>query len=132
VRPRLVATGVAAVVLLCACAGTVVESEPTPAAGPATTLPIEGTTEELLAEMVLEMSRLSAEIGAPGDEDARLARIEALWAVARSDIEATEPQLTGSIEATVDLARSAVNRNRPADGDKAALLLGTLLTASFP
>ncbi len=94
---------------------------------PTTTLPIEGTTSELLAEMSAQMSELSAQIGDPGDEKATFARIETVWAVARPDVEATNPELVNGIDTTVDMARTAVVRIRPADGDKALQLLTDLV-----
>jgi hypothetical protein len=94
---------------------------------PTTTLPIVGSTAELLAEMSEQMSQLSAQIGDTGDEKATLQRIEAIWLVARSDVEATQPELVGGIDTTVDMARTAVVRIRPADGDKAFQLLTGLV-----
>ena len=92
-----------------------------------TTLPITGTTAELLDEMSTEMSRLSSEISAPGDERATLDRIERVWVVARPDVESTRPELVVGIDTTVDMARVAVTRVRPADGDKAVQILTDLV-----
>jgi hypothetical protein len=94
---------------------------------PTTTLPIVGTTAELLAEISAQMSQLSAQIGDRGDERATLERIEEVWAIARPDVESTRPELVGGIETTIDMARTAVVRIRPADGDKATQLLNDLV-----
>jgi len=94
---------------------------------PTTTLAITGTTAELLAEMSAEMSRLSSEISASGDERATLDRIERVWVVARPDVESTRPELVVGIDTTVDMARTAVTRIRPADGDKALQILTDLV-----
>jgi hypothetical protein len=94
---------------------------------PTTTLPIVGSTSELLAEMSAQMSQLSAQIGAAGDEKATLKRIDAIWVIARPDVESTRPELVGGIDTTVDMARTAVVRIRPADGDKAFQLLTDLV-----
>jgi hypothetical protein len=94
---------------------------------PTTTLPISGTTAELLAEMSTEMGRLSSEISAPGDEQATLDRIQRVWVIARPDVESTRPELVGGIDTTVDMARTAVTRIRPADGDKALQILTDLV-----
>ncbi len=94
---------------------------------PTTTLPITGTTAELLAEMSAEMSRLSSEISAPGDERATLDRIERVWVVARPDVESTRPELVVGIDTSVDMARIAVTRVRPADGDKALQIFTDLV-----
>jgi hypothetical protein len=63
--------------LIASCADTVVEVESDDGdvnvggsfeTVPTTTLPIAGTTAELLAEMSAQMSQLSSQIGEPGDE----------------------------------------------------------------
>ncbi len=122
--------------LLTACADTVVQVESDSGeinvggsfeTVPTTTLPIDGTTTELLAEMSTQMSQLSSQISASGDEKATLQRIESVWDVARSDVESTNPELVSGIDTTVDMARIAVVRVRPADGDKAFQLLTDLV-----
>ena len=77
--------------------------------------------------MSAEMSQLSAQIGDAGDEKATLKRIDAIWVIARPDVESTRPELVGGIDTTVDMARTAVVRIRPADGDKAFQLLTDLV-----
>ncbi len=122
--------------LVVSCADTVVEVESDSGeinvdgsfeTVPTTTLPIVGSTGELLTEMSTEMSRLSSEIGDPGDEKATLARIQSIWDIARPDVESTRPELVNGIDTTVDMARTAVVRIRPADGDKALKLLNDLV-----
>lgn len=133
--PRVVAVAMAGV-LAASCAETVVQVESDSGevnvggsfeTVPTTTLPIAGTTAELLSEMASEMSRLSSEISAPGDERATLTRIETIWDSIRTDIEASQPELLGGIDTTVDMARTAVTRVRPADADKALQLLNGLI-----
>lgn len=135
-RPLRLAAIALAVVTVSSCAETVVEVESDDGAVnvdgsfetvPTTTLPIVGSTSELLAEMSAQMSQLSAQIGDAGDEKATLQRIDAIWVVARPDVEATRPELVGGIDTTVDMARTAVVRIRPADGDKAFQLLTDLV-----
>jgi hypothetical protein len=127
-----------AALALSACASTVVEVdssspvERTDANGsvetvPTTTMPIVGTTAELLAEMAADMSGLSAQIADKGDEQATFRRIAAIWAVAQPDVEATRRDLAGGIQTTVDMARNAVARIRPADADKAFQILTNLV-----
>lgn len=96
---------------------------------PATTIPIEGSAADLLPEIGIDMSRLSAEIADDGDEDATIARIEGSWAAIKAEVESTHPELVNSIQATVEMARTAVDRNRPADADKAFSLLNDLVDA---
>lgn len=132
---RLLALAVTGV-LVASCADTVVEVESDSGeinvdgsfeTVPTTTLPIIGSTGELLTEMSTEMSRLSSEIGDPGDEKATLARIKSIWDIARPDVESTRPELVNGIDTTVDMATTAVVRIRPADGDKALKLLDDLV-----
>ncbi len=99
------------------------------ASTPETTIPIEGSAADLLPEIGIDMSRLSAAINGDGDEDATLARIEGNWAAIQAEVQTTHPELVNSIQATVDMARTAVEANRPADADKAFSLLNTLVDA---
>ncbi len=94
---------------------------------PTTTLAIEGSAADLLSEIGTDMSRLSAEIADDGDEDATIARIEGGWAAIQDEVEATKPELVNGIQATIDMARTAVDSNRPADADKAFSLLTDLV-----
>ena len=94
---------------------------------PATTPAVVGTANELLPEMATEMSRLSAQIAAEGGEEATLARIEEIWIVIRPEVEGDQPGLVVAIDTTVDMARTAVVRIRPADADKAFQLLTDLV-----
>ena len=135
-RPLRIAAVALAVVAVSSCAETVVQVESDDGevnvdgsfeTVPTTTLPIVGSTSELLAEMSAQMSQLSAQIGDAGDEKATLQRIDAIWVIARPDVESTRPELVGGIDTTVDMARTAVVRIRPADGDKAFQLLTDLV-----
>ena len=135
-RPLRLAAIALAVVTVSSCAETVVDVESDDGevnvdgsfeTVPTTTLPIVGSTSELLAEMSAQMSQLSAQIGDAGDEKATLQRIDAIWVIARPDVESTRPELVGGIDTTVDMARTAVVRIRPADGDKAFQLLTDLV-----
>ena len=131
--PALV-IAVAAAVAVSACAETVVEVDdalaPADSSGetvPSTTLPIAGSAAELLPELATEMSQLSAQIAGDGDERAALLRIEQTWDVARSEVDEQRPDLAGGIQTTVDMARTAVIRIRPADADKAFQILSDLV-----
>ena len=88
---------------------------------PTTSIVFSGTALELLPQMGVEMSRLSSQIAEDGDEDkATLARIIAIWAAARARGRSDRPgPASTSFQTTVDMATSAVERNRPADADKA-------------
>ncbi len=130
--------------LLVACSTTIDEGAST--AGPAlgatssTALTVPtGTTEELLAQLLTAMSGLSTLIGpavGPGadsgprpDKQQRLVEIEALWSAARPEVESVDALVARQIDALVAMSRVAVERNRPADADKAARFLHDVLAA---
>ena len=96
---------------------------------PTTTIAVDGSPADLLPEIGVDMSRLSAQIADDGDEDATIARIEANWAAISPEVESTNPELVNNIQVTIDMARTAVDRNRPADADKAFSLLTDLIDA---
>jgi hypothetical protein len=70
---------------------------------------------------------LSSQISGVGDERVSLSRIDGIWAVIQQQIQTQRPDLFDGMQTTIDLATSAVERNRPADADKAARLLGDLV-----
>jgi ABC-type Fe3+-hydroxamate transport system substrate-binding protein len=94
---------------------------------PQTTAPVSGSAAELLPEIATEMSRLGSLIADGGDDDAALARIEAVWDSIRPEIDSTRPELVNGIGTTVDMARVAVERKQPADADKAFSILTDLV-----
>ena len=63
--------------------------------------------------------------------DAAAARIEQLWAALRADVESTAPDLVPDFEFVLRRCRSAVDRHRPADADRAYKNLD-LLVAAYP
>jgi hypothetical protein len=135
VRQPIVAVLAALVVALTACATTVDESESSlQVAGdtvastiPSATLPISGTAVELLPEIAAELGQLNGQIAAEGDQKATLARIEAIWLVAKPEVEQQRPDLVGVMQTAIDMARNAVVRTRPADADKAYKILTDLI-----
>ena len=143
-KPRSFRAGVVGVglLVLAACATTVddpqlADENPIPISGgvvvddssPPVTVPIAGSATELLPEMAIEMSRLSALIIDEGDAEAALERIVATWAAIRPEVKEQRPGLVNGINATVELAETAVVRTRPADADKAFSLLTDLVDA---
>ncbi|MDX2379989.1 MAG: hypothetical protein QNM02_09565 [Acidimicrobiia bacterium] len=126
--------------VLVGCATTVIEDEPATgenlpiesgtiidADAPEITAPIAGSAAELLPEMATEMSRLGSQIAENDGDDATFARIEELWAAVRPEVEGSRPELLGGLETTVAMSRTAIERNRPADADKAFRLLTDLV-----
>ena len=100
-------------------------------ATPTTTEIVVGSASDLLPEISTDMSRLGAEIGGDGDEDATIARIELMWASVRDEVTSTHPELVNGISAAVEMARVGVDANRPADADKAFSLLTDLIDRYF-
>ena len=94
---------------------------------PATTIALTGSATVLLPEMSIEMSRLGSRVAEGGDDHATLARIEQIWERIRPEIERDRPELLNGLGATIVMARTAVERTRPADADKAFSLLTDLV-----
>ena len=131
VRSAAVVFGV--VITLSSCAPTTYETSSTTAAVvAATTLP-SGPASELLPRLSATMLSLSSYIGpnssgtTASGKEAVLAEIEALWNAAETEVIALSPESAESIGRMVDLARAAVERNRPADADQAAKFAGTVI-----
>ena len=87
------------------------------------TLAVEGSATELLPDIGVDMSRLSSEISDDGDEDETIDRIQKNWAAIENEVREDRPDLVDGIQTTIDMAQTAVDRNRPADADKAFSLL---------
>jgi len=117
------------VVALSACGATTYDdSRVTTSAAPTTTTLPTGTTAELLQRLADELDGLSTLIGPRADNEtvpdgnkrARLAEITAVWAVVEPEMTSDDPDGAETIGRMIDLATLAVERNRPADADKAA------------
>ncbi|MBU3688728.1 MAG: hypothetical protein B7C54_12595 [Acidimicrobiales bacterium mtb01] len=88
----------------------------------------QGSAAELLPRLADEMAILSSRIGPRPDNVAKpdgtkidqLTVIEAIWTAAVNEVEANDPDAAETLARMVAQARTAVERNRPADADKAA------------
>ena len=89
-----------------------------------------GTTAELLRAIAAEVGSLSEKLIDNDGQGAALERIQAQWEAVRPTIETDHPELLGGFVATMDQVERAVDRRRPADADKAARSLGTLIDAA--
>ncbi len=94
---------------------------------PTSTIALTGSAADLLPEMSIEMSRLGSQVAEGDGDDATLARIEQIWERIRPEIERDRPELLNGLGATIDMARTSVERTRPADADKAFSLLTDLV-----
>lgn len=124
---------IAAVTLLAGCSTTYDESlatSETVATTTSSSLPV-GATTDLLSRMLDEVRGLSAKVAADEGDDAAAARIEQLWEAVRDDVTATAPDMVADFEFVLRRCRSAVDRHRPADADRAFKNLD-LLVAAYP
>ena len=99
---------------------------------PTTTRP-SGSVDELLRRLVSAMGDLSTYIGpdrsgrTPAGKSEQLALIEALWSAVETEVTSDDSAVADSLGRMVELARTAVERNRPADADKAARFAGQVV-----
>ena len=112
---------------LAACGTTYVDSSvTTPSSVAATTLPAvpaDTPLPELFTQLDDLMRRLDEQIVEAKGDQAALARIEAVWAVAEQQIRENDPDDLFPFEQAITLVRSGVERRRPADASKGYKLL---------
>lgn len=117
------ALALATVLTTGACGTTYVDdSAGTTAAGASTTLaPVRPGTplDELFDEITALTADLHEQISADQGQADTWARIEDVWAEAERQIRERDPDDLFNFQQAIDLARVAVERRRPADGDKA-------------
>lgn len=126
-RLSMVPLVLAAGALLSSCGATVYDESlaASTTMAPTTTEPV-GTTDELLTRLSTEMNALSSLIGpdqsgkTPAGRKEQIALIESIWRAVEDSILTTDPAAADSLARMVALAQTAVERNRPADADKAA------------
>jgi hypothetical protein len=80
-------------------------------------LPLDGTLHELLPAILSNWRGLDQRV-IDGQASEPLARIETAWAAAEPLVRADHPTSLFGMQQAVDLARSAVERRRPADASK--------------
>ena len=119
------AAALVAVLTLGACGTTYVDTGVTvPDTSPdttTTTLPAisrDASLAELFAEIELRMSDLDARIIDERGHVETLRRIDDLWIAAERQIRAANPNDVFNFEQAIELARSGVERRRPADASK--------------
>ena len=118
------AAALVAVLTLGACGTTYVDTTVTtiPEGGTTTTTlpPIDPHTpvDQLLVEIETLMINLDERIIETDGHVVTLARIDELWYVAEVQIREVDPGDVFNFAQAIDLARSAVERNRPADASK--------------
>lgn len=119
------AIALVAVLTLGACGTTYVDTRITvPDTSPdatSTTLPAvapDAPLADLLAEIELRMSDLDERIIDERGHVTTLQRIDELWTLAERQIRDADPNDVFNFEQAVELARSGVERRRPADASK--------------
>jgi len=123
------------VLTLGACGTTYVDSDITvPDTSPSatTTLPPvdpDAPLDDLFAEIELLMSDLDERIIDERGHVETFARIEELWTVAERQIRAADPNDVFNFEQAIELARSGVERRRPADASKGYKILVDVVDA---
>jgi hypothetical protein len=117
------------VLTLASCGDTYVDTSATtaPSTAAAPPAPVAAGTPlpELFGELDDLMRRLDELIVEDDGDDAALARIEEVWAVAEQQIRERDPDDLYPFEQAITLARSGVERRRPADASKGYKLLVT-------
>lgn len=118
------------------CATTIVDVAPTstsPETTVAATVP-SGSDDELMGLLGESMGRIADALGDRDRSAARsaLADAEAAWRALEPRLLARSAQLEEDAQRLVDLAATAVERNRPADADKAMRFLALLRESLGP
>lgn len=124
------AVALAAVLTLGACGTTYVDTDGTvPETSPgATATTVQGVDpeapiDELLADLEHLMSDLDERIIDDRAQVETLRRIDDVWTVAERRIRAADPDDVFNFEQAIELARSGVERRRPADASKGYKIL---------
>lgn len=110
---------------LSACATTIIDTAPTTTLVAPTTVVPSGTAEELfplLQRTIAEMSKAISDSNG-GVAKTKLAEVREIWKVLQPQITERGDQFVQDLQRIIDLAVSSVERNRPADADKALRFL---------
>jgi uncharacterized protein YceK len=130
-----VASLVSVTSLLSGCATTINESAPTTLADNVVTETTTATidqqlsTEELLGQMLITINALS-EAMQKSDRETATKKVDQILLInnaVRPKILTLSDQLTADFDRVVTLAKSSVERNRPADADKALRFLPLII-----
>jgi hypothetical protein len=129
IRGALVA---AAILMLTACGTTTVDQSIAASAdtGVTTTLPpirSDASLVVLVGDLADSMRHLDEQVIEGDIDDATLARIEEIWVVAEPLARGHSTDMEFGLEQSVDLARTAVERRRPADASKGYKIVAALL-----
>ena len=114
---------------LASCATTIVDTSPTTTVAATTTTIPSGSTTELITELQDRIDQLSRATFAQDKAKAKsiLADIEAVWIALEPKASSEGEQFVADLTRIIELARTSVMRNRPAEADKAARFLQLLV-----
>ena len=118
-----------ATLALSACATTIIDTAPTTTLVAPTTVVPSGTAEELfplLQRTIAEMSKAISDSNG-GFAKTKLAEVREIWKVLQPQITERGDQFVQDLQRIIDLAASSVERNRPADADKALRFLSLVI-----
>lgn len=117
---------------MASCATTVIDTVATTVVASPTTIP-SGSVRQLFDRLVSEVTNLGSAMNKADNAGAKqhLANIEAIWIAMQPLAAALGDQTLEDLQRMIDLAHTAVVRNRPADGDKALKFL-LLIDGSIP
>lgn len=125
---------VSLIVIASSCATTINQSAVTTVASSSesttqVTINNQLTTDELLNKLLLAVEDLSKTMQKTERRQVsqQLARVLSLSAVISPKISATSEQLAADFDRIINLTKSAVERNRPADADKALRFLPLII-----
>jgi hypothetical protein len=120
---------VAAMCSLAACSTTIVDTAPTSTLISPTTVVPTGTATELFAQLHTAIGEMSKAISESNGEmsKTKLAEVQEIWKVLQPQIADRGDQFMQDIQRIIDLAASSVERNRPADADKALRFLSLVI-----
>jgi hypothetical protein len=126
----------AAFVVVAACGETIDLRNESPAGATETadapelqTPPTNGTPGELLTGLVDAWRGLDQRVVDGDDTAEALQRIETYWRLAEPQVRSERPELLFGFEQAISLARSSVERRRPADASKGYKLAADLTNA---
>jgi hypothetical protein len=114
---------------LAACSTTIVDTAPTSTLVAPTTVVPTGTATELFTQLHTAIGEMSKAISdSNGDmSKTKLAEIREIWKVLQPQIADRGDQFMQDMQRIIDLATSSVERNRPADADKALRFLSLVI-----
>ncbi len=129
-----VSTSALVALALTACGETYIETSVTTAApgiAVTTTAPVDpdAPVAELLSDMTDLMLGLDFEISDGDDAAGVMARIDSLWAAAEPTVRATALDSVADFDDAIELARTGVERSRPADASKGYKILADVVDA---